>query len=122
MIVLCAENESYDHLFFECVVAKEVWRALGPLTGIVLNPKMLDISSKWLCVKKFEAQNIVHAVVIWSLWKIRNYLCFNRVPWSGMQMVYLKVSYTLARSEPLWSQERRESINGVSGALVSLAR
>jgi hypothetical protein len=44
--VFCAENESCEHLFFDCVVVKEVWRAVAPLTGCVLNPNLLDISSK----------------------------------------------------------------------------
>jgi hypothetical protein len=67
--VFCAENVPCDHLFFECVVAREVWRIVAPLTGIVCITKMLDISSKWVCVKKFEERNIVHSAVLWSLWK-----------------------------------------------------
>lgn len=64
-----------------------------------------DLSQRWLCVdigcdyesvakywianKKHLITNVVSSVVLWSLWKLRNELCFQGVVWLGMKMVLI---------------------------------
>jgi hypothetical protein len=95
LILDACENESVTHLFCECAVAKEMWCQLSMLTGIKLQVNLFSVSSLWICEKTNQVPNIVHAAALWSLWKLRNDLCFNRSSWSCMQVLYLRVVHTL---------------------------
>ena len=99
--LFCVEPESVMHLFFECAVAKEMWRNISPLTGLPVVTDYLSVARLWICEKTHKIPNIVHSVVLWSMWKFRNDMCLNRISWSGMQVMYLKLSFTLVRWKPL---------------------
>jgi hypothetical protein len=110
------------HLFFECVVAKEVWKQISKMTGVKLQVNLLLVSSMWICEKTQQIPNIVHAAVLWSIWKIRNDLCFNGSRWSSMQVVFLKVGYTLARWKILCPEGKKSELERTMEALELLAR
>jgi hypothetical protein len=110
------------HLFFECVVAKEVWKQISKLTGVKMQVNLLSISGRWICEKIQQIPNVVHAAVLWCIWKIRNDLCFNGSRWSSMQVVFLKVGYTLARWKILCPEGKRSKLERAMEALELLAR
>jgi hypothetical protein len=110
------------HLFFECSVAKEIWKQILTFTDVKLQVNLLSISSLWICEKTQQVPNIIHAAVLWCLWKLRNDLCFNGSGWSSMQVIYLKVAYTLARWKILCPEGKRSELEGVIAALETLAR
>jgi hypothetical protein len=120
--VFCSKTETIMHLFFECSVAKELWKKNSTFTGVKMQVKLLSISSLWICEKTQQVPNIVHAAVLWCLWKVRNDLCFNGYGWSSMQVIYLKVAYTLARWKILCPEGKRSELEGVIAALETLAR
>jgi hypothetical protein len=120
--VFCSEDENIPHLFFECVVARELWKQISMITKIREQVNLLAISRLWICVKTHIVPNIVHAVVLWSLWKCRNEVCFNRRLWSCMQVIYLRVAYTLARWKLLCPEGSRSALEEVILALEQLAR
>lgn len=72
-----AEPETTNHLLFDCCVAKRIWCDLSEITGWKLVVGFLDVASSWLCNKKFLVWNMVTAVIMWSIWKLRNLLCFR---------------------------------------------
>jgi hypothetical protein len=76
----------------------------------------------WICEKTQQVPNIIHDVALWSLWKLRNDLCFNGSSWSCMQVLYLKVGYTLACWKVLCPKGKRSKLERVSGALELLMR
>jgi hypothetical protein len=43
--LFCCDDESVAHLFFECVVAREMWSQISMLTGIKLQVNLLSVSS-----------------------------------------------------------------------------
>jgi hypothetical protein len=55
------------HLFFECSVAKEVWKQISTFTGVKLQVNLLSISSLWICEKTQQVPNIIHVAVLWCL-------------------------------------------------------
>jgi hypothetical protein len=120
--VFCSEVESVTHLFFECVVASEMWNQISMLTGIKLQVNLFSVSSLWICEKTNQVPNIVHAAALWSLWKLRNDLCFNGSGWSCMQVLYLKVAHTLERWKVLCPDGKRSELERVCAALMSLVR
>jgi hypothetical protein len=63
----CKENESVQHLFFNCVVAKYVWNLAFMFTGVKIDD-YLSLASKWLDEKKFGAVNSIAAGILWGIW------------------------------------------------------
>jgi hypothetical protein len=57
--LFCAEDESVDHLFFECVVAKRAWAIVCSVIGFELGSDYLSIANMWLCNKKFGVINML---------------------------------------------------------------
>jgi hypothetical protein len=120
--MFCCEDKSVAHLFFECAVAKEIWCQISMLTGIKLQVNLLSVSSLWICEKTNQVPNIVHVAALWSLWKLRNDLCFNGSSWSCMQVLYLRVARTLGRWKVLCLEGKRSELEGVCAALTTLVR
>jgi hypothetical protein len=84
--IFCSE-ESIHHLFFDCVVAKKAWELVPHVTGVRIGVNFESLAGFWLCNKKFGVTNMISSAVCWSLWKLRNCLCFQGVDWVSMRML-----------------------------------
>jgi hypothetical protein len=76
----CACDESSNHLFFRCFYAQQVWRWMGACQTQYQNWSSIgDVIQFTYSLPKINrlALLIVVCVVIWSIWKHRNDLCFN---------------------------------------------
>ena len=63
--VFCSESETCCHLFFECVVAKVVWREITQITGgNITDMSFESMDTMWLCEKKYEIHNAIHATAL----------------------------------------------------------
>ena len=62
------------------------------------------------------------AAVCWTLWKTRNDICFNKTPWTGMQVLWRRLVSTLAQWVILLSEGAREQLNTVLFQLEKIAR
>jgi hypothetical protein len=67
----CSENESVQHLFFECSMAKYVWSILAHSLGSACRPN--SIEQYWTWVQKILPQapsmhSVGLAAVIWVIW------------------------------------------------------
>ncbi|KAL9308986.1 putative RNA-directed DNA polymerase [Arabidopsis thaliana] len=79
----CQEEETTQHLFFDCFFAQQVWRALGiphqilTTMGTDINTRMETILSSILAK---EHPQFFHLAIwiIWRLWKSRNKLVFQQ--------------------------------------------
>ena len=106
--LFCYETESCSHLFFDCVVAQVAWEAVSRVTGKNVLPASFEkIANLWLGESKNEVVNVVHAVVMWELWKVRNNICFNRYCWLGMQEIWRRLTYTLSQWQVLLSGDAK---------------
>lgn len=103
--LLCSENESITHLFFECCVATNVWKLISEMLEIEVGTDYESVAKYWIANKRHMLSNIVSSAVLWSLWKLRNELCFQGVVWLGMRMVLIRVSRMLRRWLPMYKQE-----------------
>jgi hypothetical protein len=74
--LFCSDPESVHHLFFECCVSKIMWQNLSAMCGKVIGFDFESVASLWLSAKKFKTLNICTTTVMWSIWKIRNSMCF----------------------------------------------
>ena len=66
----CSEKESIHHLFFDCIIARQLWAYLSDFNGSVIN-SYFDMASKWIAPKKYKSTNTISAGVVWCLWLIK---------------------------------------------------
>jgi hypothetical protein len=89
--LFCKENESSQHLFFDCVVAKKMWRMISTIAGRELGRSFEDVGTCWLSNKRFIVIKIISSAALWALWKLRNNFCFQNAGWRNMEQLLMKV-------------------------------
>jgi hypothetical protein len=107
------------HLFFECCVAQNIWEMISD---------MLDFESivrLWLNDKKYKFVNILNAVVLWSLWKTRNNMCFQVSQWRGTRRILAMCasslrSWCLLLQEPGVLEQWARELEGRSARLLRI--
>jgi len=57
--LFCNEKESVFHLFFDCVVAKQIWVYISECFGFNVGMNFESIGNMWLSRKKFIVHNIL---------------------------------------------------------------
>jgi hypothetical protein len=85
--LFCCEDESVHHLLFECVVAKEVWSDIAQSFEFDYPRCMRELSDLWSANNKKTVVNIACVAAIWSIWTMRNDLCFQGVPWISTRVI-----------------------------------
>ena len=86
--VFCAENETNHHLFFYCVVAKNIWSFVSHFFQKPVGTNFESVARFWISNKKHGALNIVSSAVLWCLWKYRNSMIFNNTIWTSITQVW----------------------------------
>jgi hypothetical protein len=61
--LFCEEKETIDHLFFECVVAKQSWLIVSEIVGFSIGMDYESVAKRWLCNKKFVIVNVISSAV-----------------------------------------------------------
>ena len=91
--LFCGKDESIDHLFLRCPLARYVWNVVSVATGFSCQFEntdhcltsyldKFDKNSKKLCM-------VGIAAVFWGIWKTRNLACFeNKWPSEPIEVVH----------------------------------
>jgi hypothetical protein len=103
--LMCNEMESVTHLFFECCVAKIAWSTVSGLLGVSLGENFESVARLWLANKRHELTNVNSSSVIWSIWKLRNEICFQGVLWTRMRRLLMMVVRMTRRWVPMLKKE-----------------
>ena len=90
--LFCSEKETVCHLFFDCVVAKQLWSYIFECFGFNVGMNFESIGSMWLGKKKFTVHNILTSAALWGLWKLRNELCFQSLNWRDVRILVTRVA------------------------------
>jgi hypothetical protein len=59
----------------------------------------------WLCAEKLKTLNICTTAVLWSIWKLRNSMCFQANKWHGMQAVFFRCAKLTRRWAIIQTEE-----------------
>uniref|UniRef100_A0A453FGM5 Reverse transcriptase zinc-binding domain-containing protein n=1 Tax=Aegilops tauschii subsp. strangulata TaxID=200361 RepID=A0A453FGM5_AEGTS len=86
--VFCAEQETNRHLFFDCVVARNIWSFVNIFFQKNLGTNFETVAQFWISNKKNLALNVVSSAVLWCLWKYRNSMIFNNTIWTSINQVW----------------------------------
>lgn len=65
--LFCSEKESIHHIFFECVVARQLWVIISEILGCNIGSDIVDVGKYWLSNKKFFLLNMITSAVFWSI-------------------------------------------------------
>lgn len=109
--LLCLENESVQHLFFDCVVASHCWSIISKITGYTVGIDLAVIGKFWLSNKKFCVLNMITSAVFWNIWKLRNELLFQNIGWRSMDILLYKIAGTLQSWVVLCPVEKRDILH-----------
>jgi hypothetical protein len=82
--LFCKENESIHHLFFDCVVSRQVLVNISECLDLQCGECFESVGRMWLSNKKYMIANIFTSAALWGLWKLRNYLCFQDGRWKDV--------------------------------------
>jgi hypothetical protein len=84
----CEEDESINHLFFECVVSKNIWGYACEFFGFDIGRDYISIAGKWLNKEKNYVTNMISAAMLRGIWLVRNDFVFHQQVWSDVKMVF----------------------------------
>jgi len=101
------------HMFFECAVAAQLWRVLSNILEVNLGGSFESIGQFWLSNKRHGLVNIITAAALWSLWKLRNDLCFQNTGWKGMDILLNKIEYTAQNWLILCPENKKDSLSRI---------
>ena len=93
--LFCSEPETVQHLFFDCCVARVSWDHLSEVLGTQIGTDFESVARWWVSEKNNSVLNTCSAALLWSLWKLRNDLCFQERKWRDDRMVLSKLVQTL---------------------------
>ena len=85
------------HLFFGCFVAKRTWEVIAAVFGVPICADFESVARWWISNDRNAVLNIFSSAVLWSIWCLRNELCFQGKTWMGMHMIWDKVIAHLGR-------------------------
>ena len=75
--VFCSEKESVEHIFFECVVAKQLWQEIFDTIDFNCCQNFEYIGSMWLCNKRFLIVNMLTSATLWGFVENEKPLLFS---------------------------------------------
>jgi hypothetical protein len=103
--LFCTENETVHHLFFECVVVRQCWKVISDIVAVNVESDLAAIGQYWLSNKRHSLLNIITSAVLWSIWKLRNELCFQKVG-----LLFYKIAGLLQNWEILCPLEKKAQL------------
>jgi hypothetical protein len=81
-----------------------------------------EIGKFWLSPKKYVLVNIITVVVLWSIWKLMNEFCFQRIGWKSMEVLLFKVRGHLKNWQVLCPADKKEQLVGYLEDIKMVAR
>lgn len=93
--VFCSEGETNFHLFFDCIVAQNIWSFVSSHFKIPIGTDFESVARFWISNKRNSALNTVTSAVLWCLWKYRNSTIFNNTISTSIIQVRILILRTL---------------------------
>ena len=109
--VFCKELEPIDHLFFECIIAKEIWYYVSIFFGFNIGSNFLSLATFWISNKKHASTNAICAAVLWGIWKFRNALIFDNQTWLCMKQVWWQILKSIKKWRLIFKPHMLERID-----------
>jgi hypothetical protein len=109
----CENEESIQHLFFECPMARLMWFAISMSFGFRQPTNVSHIFGPWISGFPPEFRNQVLigvAAMCWALWLCRNDVVFQRSKPNSCLQVIFRGAYWIRSWAILSKEEKREEL------------
>jgi hypothetical protein len=99
MYNFCSSKESIQHLFFDCVLTKFIWRVIHVVTGLASPNNIRHLFGTWVWdMNSRERQIFLVGIgaMLWAIWLSRNGVVFDKIPiYSSMQVIFGGTYWTI---------------------------
>jgi hypothetical protein len=98
MCSFCNNYETIQHLFFDCALAKFIWRVVHLVSGLTSPNNIRHMFGAW--VHDMNSSNmqiflVGTGAILWAIWLSRNDVVFNKVSISSsMQVIFRGTHWT----------------------------
>ena len=106
----CTEDESVTHLFFDCVVAEQIWTNISRVLEIRCGGNFESVGKLWISNKRHLVVNAFTCAALWGLWKLRNLLCFQNGLWQDVPNVLWKIAGLIHNWRILYPSEKMQEL------------
>ena len=86
---------------------------LSDILGCRVGENMVDVGKFWLSNKRHCLLNMITSATIWSIWKLRNDLCFQRLGWKSMEMLLFRIAGLLQNWTVLCPPDKRMELEDI---------
>jgi hypothetical protein len=101
--VCCNLNETIQHLFIDCPLAKMIWRFILYETNFSQPRSINHMFGNWLKNQHKDFKHLVWvgiAAICWAIWKCRNDIVFKKTKFNSILQVIFRGAYWLR----FWAQ------------------
>jgi hypothetical protein len=120
----CNQNESIQHLFFDCYLARNIWRIIYFALNIERPNNINHIIGSWIANKGTTHRKkllIGVAAMFWSIWLCRNDVVFTFKPKPSIMQVLFRATYWLRFWRLLQKEQLQHEILVVCRSLEVVA-
>jgi hypothetical protein len=96
MCCFCDAFETIQHLFFDCSLAKFIWRVFQVTFGLSIPLNIKHVFGDWVQRMKEKDKKLLFVgmdAIFWSIWLSRNDIVFNKTPISSYMQVMFMATY-----------------------------
>ena len=116
-----AKRETSQYLFFDCVVTRQLWKGASEALSAEIGNGIELVGSLWLGNRRFLVHNMLSSDALWSLWKLRNDLCFQNAGWRSVDALLMRVVIVTQNWIILCPAEMKNKLCGCIGELKKIA-
>jgi hypothetical protein len=123
--VFCEKEESIQHLFFECHIAKLIWRLIHLTFDSSPPMNVTNLFGNWLNnfdKKDVEQIRVGVCAIVWALRNARNDHIFNKQKVKSFLQVILMATHWLRTWSYLQPVEQRDAMDFGCNCLKTVAR
>jgi hypothetical protein len=121
----CDNKESIQHLFFDCPLAKIIWRVIHMTFGLEPPKNVNNLFGNWL--KGIPKKDLIQVrvgvcAIIWAIWNTRNDFIFNKPKKHSFMQVIPLATHWIRMWSYLQQEEQREAMDSGCNRLEMAAR
>jgi hypothetical protein len=117
--VCCNMNETIQHLFIDCPLAKMIWRFIFYATNLNQPRSINHMFGNWLNNQHKDVKHLIWvgiAAICWAIWKCRNDIVFKKTKFNSILQVIFRGAYWLR----FWAQLQCE--DQAKDILIAMSR
>jgi hypothetical protein len=123
--VFCDKDESIHHLFFECPLAKTVWRMIFMTFSLSPPSNVTNLFGNWLsgiAKKDLVYIRVGVCAILWAIWNVRNEVVFNKPKSHPFLQVIPMIIHWIRLWSYLQPEDRRDVMESGCNRLETAAR